>query len=169
MIQYGRLSVIDKYDGEAVMPACPLFGGKKTEKQKGKWISRVSDVTLGYPLFIDANNEPKSAYARDLGDCHDNKGKLAKRVFTCFWQSDFSTRISQIVQITSIIGNVCLIRISSRYPDRKATAAGRAPDVRQAYRRSGPAWRSWRKARSSGPGLQVPIPVRCCLRSPRRR
>ena len=138
VIQYGRLSVIDKYDREAVMPACPLSGGKKTEKQKGKWISRVHDVTLGYPLFY-------------------------------FRQSDFSTRISQIVKITSIIGNVCLIRISSRYPDRKAAAAGRAPDVRQAYQRSEPAWRSWRRARSSGPGLQVPIPVRCCLRSPRRR
>ena len=34
--------------------------------------------------FIYANNEPKSALARDLGDCRDNKGKLAKRVFTCF-------------------------------------------------------------------------------------
>lgn len=37
------------------MPACPLSGGKKTEKQKGKWISRVHDVTLGYPLFISDN------------------------------------------------------------------------------------------------------------------
>lgn len=55
MIQYGRLSVIDKYDRETVMPACPLSGGKKTEKQKGKWISRVHDVTLGYPLFISGN------------------------------------------------------------------------------------------------------------------
>jgi len=55
VIQYGRLSVIDKYDREAVMPACPLSGGKKTEKQKGKWISRVHDVTLGYPLFISDN------------------------------------------------------------------------------------------------------------------
>ena len=34
--------------------------------------------------FIYANNEPKSALARDLGDCRDNKGKLAKRVFTCY-------------------------------------------------------------------------------------
>ena len=34
-------------------------------------------------LFYYANNEPKSALARDLGDCRDNKGKLAKRVFTC--------------------------------------------------------------------------------------
>ena len=25
-------------------------------------------------LFIYANNEPKSALARDLGDCRDNKG-----------------------------------------------------------------------------------------------
>ena len=33
--------------------------------------------------FIYANNEPKSALARDLGDCRDNKEKLAKRVFTC--------------------------------------------------------------------------------------
>ena len=33
--------------------------------------------------FTYANNEPKSALARDLGDCRDNKGKLAKRVFTC--------------------------------------------------------------------------------------
>ena len=33
--------------------------------------------------FIYANNEPKSALARDSGDCRDNKGKLAKRVFTC--------------------------------------------------------------------------------------
>jgi len=31
-----------------------------------------------------ANNEPKSALARDLGDCRDNKGKLAKRVFICY-------------------------------------------------------------------------------------
>ena len=34
-------------------------------------------------LLFYADNEPKSALARDLGDCRDNKGKLAKRVFTC--------------------------------------------------------------------------------------
>ena len=34
------------------------------------------------PAFY-ADNEPKSARARDLGDCRNNKGKLAKRVFTC--------------------------------------------------------------------------------------
>ena len=35
------------------------------------------------PAFY-ADNEPKSALARDLGDCRDNKGKLAKCVFTCY-------------------------------------------------------------------------------------
>ena len=39
--------------------------------------------------FIYANNEPKSALARDLGDCRDNKGKLAKRVFACLPQIKF--------------------------------------------------------------------------------
>ncbi len=34
--------------------------------------------------FIYANNEPKSALARDLDNYRNNKGKLAKRVFTCF-------------------------------------------------------------------------------------
>ena len=38
---------------------------------------------LRHILLIYANNEPKSALARDLGDCRDNKGKLAKRVFAC--------------------------------------------------------------------------------------
>ena len=33
--------------------------------------------------IIYANDELKSALARDLGDCRDNKGKLAKSVFTC--------------------------------------------------------------------------------------
>ena len=36
-------------------------------------------------VFICVNNEPKSALARGLGDCRDNKGKLAKRVFTCYF------------------------------------------------------------------------------------
>ena len=36
-------------------------------------------------VFLDyANNEPKSALARDLDDSRDNKGKLAKRVFACY-------------------------------------------------------------------------------------
>ena len=34
-------------------------------------------------FLIYANNGSKSALARDLGDCRDNKGKLAKRVFIC--------------------------------------------------------------------------------------
>ena len=46
-------------------------------------------------IFIYANNEPKSALARDLGDCRDNKGKLAKRVFTC--SKNFSNRIDNLV------------------------------------------------------------------------
>ena len=33
--------------------------------------------------LIYANNGSKSALARDLVDCRDNKGKLAKRVFIC--------------------------------------------------------------------------------------
>ena len=39
------------------------------------------EIPAGVSFFY-ANNEPKSALARDLGDCRDNKGKLAKRVFT---------------------------------------------------------------------------------------
>ena len=38
-------------------------------------------------ILFYANNEPKSALARDLGDCRDNKGKLAKRVFTCYLET----------------------------------------------------------------------------------
>ena len=34
-------------------------------------------------LLLFCGQSPKSALARDLGDCRDNKGKLAKRVFTC--------------------------------------------------------------------------------------
>ena len=44
-------------------------------------------------IFIYANNEPKSALARDPGDCRDNKGKLAKRVFTCL-----NSRLIMILQ-----------------------------------------------------------------------
>ena len=45
----------------------------------------IQDECMSWMIsgFIYANNEPKSALARDLGDCRDNKGKLAKRVFTC--------------------------------------------------------------------------------------
>ena len=41
------------------------------------------EIPAGVSFFY-ANNEPKSALARDLGDCRDNKGKLEKRVFTCY-------------------------------------------------------------------------------------
>jgi len=71
----------------------------KREPQAEKWTLKVfarncedteqlrtdyefRDQPQGWSLFY-ANNEPKSALARDLGDCRDNKGKLAKRVFTC--------------------------------------------------------------------------------------
>ena len=37
-----------------------------------------------FSSFIYANNEQKFALAQDCGDCHDNKGKLAKRVFACY-------------------------------------------------------------------------------------
>ena len=37
----------------------------------------------GVGSFIYANNESKSALARELGDCSDNKWKLAKLVFAC--------------------------------------------------------------------------------------
>ena len=40
------------------------------------------------------NSEPKSALARDLGDCRDNKGKLAKRVFTCFISQEMPMELS---------------------------------------------------------------------------
>ena len=34
-------------------------------------------------VLFYANNESKSALARELGDCSDNKWKLAKLVFAC--------------------------------------------------------------------------------------
>ena len=37
-----------------------------------------------FSSFIYANNEPKFALAQDCGDCHDNKGKRAKRVCACY-------------------------------------------------------------------------------------
>ena len=35
-------------------------------------------------VILFTRQSPKSALARDLGDCRDNKGKLEKRVFTCY-------------------------------------------------------------------------------------
>ncbi len=42
-------------------------------------------------FLIYANNEPKSALARDLGDCRDNRGKLAKRVFLACLRETLAT------------------------------------------------------------------------------
>ena len=36
-------------------------------------------------IFIYANNEPKSALARDPGDCRDNKGKTREACFHLLW------------------------------------------------------------------------------------
>ena len=47
-------------------------------------------------VIFYAHNEPKSALARDLGDCRDNKGKLAKRVFTCCMSCILYTKFDTI-------------------------------------------------------------------------
>ena len=55
-------------------------------------------------VFLDyANNEPKSALARDLDDSRDNKGKLAKRVFTCFISQEMPMELSMKLK-----GTACL-------------------------------------------------------------
>ena len=54
------------------------------------------EIPAGVSFFY-ANNEPKSALARDLGDCRDNKGKLAKRVFTCYNRNSGEFPITQKV------------------------------------------------------------------------
>ena len=53
------------------------------------------EIPAGVSFFY-ANNEPKSALARDLGDCRDNKGKLAKRVFTCCMRCILYTKFDTI-------------------------------------------------------------------------
>ena len=52
-------------------------------KNNNKGAELAGEMLAGSAFSVYANNEPKSALARDLGDCRDNKGKLAKRVFTC--------------------------------------------------------------------------------------
>ena len=37
-------------------------------------------IYKGNRLFFYVSNEPKSGFARDLGDCRDSYEKLAKRV-----------------------------------------------------------------------------------------
>ena len=46
------------------------------------------------PFFIYTNNAPRSALARDFGDCRDNKGKFAKRVFACLRHEKMTKRRS---------------------------------------------------------------------------
>ena len=62
---------------------CRVFMYLKTENNSC-W-SQNSARKWKLPGFFYANNEPKSALARNPGDCRDNKGKLAKCDFTC-WQ-----------------------------------------------------------------------------------
>ena len=50
-------------------------------------------------LLFYADNEPKSALARDLGDCRDNKGKLAKRVFTCLQEIPMELSVKKWTQV----------------------------------------------------------------------
>ena len=50
-------------------------------------------------LLFYADNEPKSALARDLGDCRDNKGKLAKRVFTCLQEIPMDLSVKKWTQV----------------------------------------------------------------------
>lgn len=46
------------------------------------------------PFFIYTNNAPRSALVRDFGDCRDNKGKFAKRVFACLRHEKMTKRRS---------------------------------------------------------------------------
>ncbi len=50
-------------------------------------------------LLFYADNEPKSALARDLGDCRDKKGKLAKRVFTCLQEIPMELSVKKWAQV----------------------------------------------------------------------
>ena len=50
-------------------------------------------------LLLYADNEPKSALARDLGDCRDNKGKLAKRVFTFLQEIPMDLSVKKWTQV----------------------------------------------------------------------
>ena len=63
-------------------------------KNNNKGAEIAGEMLAGSAFFVYANNEPKSALARDLGDCRDNKGKLAKRVFTCFISQEMPMELS---------------------------------------------------------------------------
>ena len=60
------------------------------------------------PAFY-ADNEPKSALARDLGDCRDNKGKHAKHVFTCYFGQ--FRKMKPYLQISPILKKKILISV----------------------------------------------------------
>ena len=65
------------------------------------------EIPAGVSFFY-ANNEPKSALARDLGDCRDNKGKLAKRVMATVAITRGNSRSVFSLVITGIPGNSLL-------------------------------------------------------------
>ena len=60
---------------------------------------RTEPVGARFSFLIYANNEPKSALARDLGDCRDNKGKLAKRVFTFLQEIPMDLSVKKWTQV----------------------------------------------------------------------
>ena len=66
---------------------CSVFGCFRALQSRNIYgiIKTDEPRTLDFSgvFLIYANNGSKSALARDLGDCRDNKGKLAKRVFIC--------------------------------------------------------------------------------------
>ena len=55
------------------------------ELYNARWGIESSFRKLKYTVGLSNfhSYKPQSALARDLGDCRDNKGKLAKHVFTC--------------------------------------------------------------------------------------
>ena len=72
--------------------------GKKPvlHKNNNKGAELAGEMLAGSAFSVYANNEPKPALARDLGDCRDNKGKLAKRVFTCCMRCILYTKFDTI-------------------------------------------------------------------------
>ena len=64
-------------------------------KKQQHFLERMSENVA---VFF-ADNEPKSALARDLGNCRDNKGKLAKRVFTCLQEIPMELSVKKWAQV----------------------------------------------------------------------
>ena len=61
----------------------------KLRKEIGNQYFTFAGSGKGGAGFLFTRQSPKSALARDLGDCRDNKEKLAKRVFTCLTKTEF--------------------------------------------------------------------------------